>query len=164
MKFRKKHFLLLITLFIFFILAVGVTSATEVNNQTSTIIKSNQASAANDFYEEDIKDTSINQDNKTVKASSEYTYVNSKSNGTYNGTTKSQPTTLSKAIESAKDNQIICLSTDGKQDTYIFTEEIHLYSKDNLHNLTIMGESGKTIIFNGKFNIFKCHCHVIYIE
>ena len=53
----------------------------------------------------------------------------------FNGTTKNQPTSLSKAIESAKDNQVIYLTTNDKQDTYRFTDEIFLYSNDNLHNL-----------------------------
>ncbi|MBE6486981.1 MAG: hypothetical protein E7Z85_09105, partial [Methanosphaera stadtmanae] len=156
MKFNKKLYFLIIMLLIF-ILAIGVSSATEVNNQSTTIIKSNQTSSTNDFVKEEILDTSLKQDNKTVKTSSEYIYVNSKSDGTFDGSTKSQPTSLSKAIESANDNQIIYLTTSDKQDTYKFTNEIYLNSND-IHNLTIMGETNKTIVFDGNSsNFFSIH-------
>ncbi|MEE3323703.1 MAG: Ig-like domain repeat protein [Methanosphaera sp.] len=148
MKFNKTHYFLIIMLLFFLIFSVGLTSATEVNNQTTTVIKSNQSSTSNNLIKMELNENSQNQYNKTLKTASGYTYVNSKSDGTSDGKTKNQPTTLNKAIESASDNQIIYLTTNDKQDTYKFTDTIYLSS--DKRNLTIIGEENKEIIFDGQ--------------
>ncbi|MEE3418713.1 MAG: right-handed parallel beta-helix repeat-containing protein, partial [Methanosphaera sp.] len=148
MKFNKTHYFLIIMLLFFLIFSVGLTSATEVNNQTTTVIKSNQSSTSNNLIKMELNENSQNQYNKTLKTASGYTYVNSKSDGTSDGKTKNQPTTLNKAIESASDNQIIYLTTNDQQDIYKFTDTIYLNS--DKHNLTIIGEENKEIIFDGQ--------------
>ncbi|WP_292474971.1 C1 family peptidase, partial [Methanosphaera sp.] len=148
MKFNKTHYFLITMLLFFLIFSVGLTSATEVNNQTAMVIKSNQTSTSNNLIKRDLNESFQNQYNKTQKTASGYTYVNSKSDGTSDGQTKSQPTTLNKAIESASDNQIIYLTTNDQQDIYKFTDTIYLNS--DKHNLTIIGEENKEIIFDGQ--------------
>ncbi|WP_461436588.1 hypothetical protein, partial [Methanosphaera sp.] len=82
MKFNKTHYFLIIMLLFFLIFSVGLTSATEVNNQTTTVIKSNQSSTSNNLIKMELNENSQNQYNKTLKTASGYTYVNSKSDGT----------------------------------------------------------------------------------
>ncbi|RAP51225.1 MAG: hypothetical protein BZ138_05705 [Methanosphaera sp. rholeuAM270] len=145
MKINRKCFLLLM-LSIILILACSVTSAAKISNDT-TIIKNNQEVSSgdtqNNLNEKSIK---LSSTNKTIKSQS--IYVNSDADYNGGGTSKDNPTTLTKAISNANNGDTIYLTTDNSQDTYNITSPITISYK----TLNIVGESGKTIIFDGQHN------------
>lgn len=150
MKSSKKQCFLMLIMFIILIVTLGTINAAEAN-QTSSIIESSQSSETVDFNHENISEVPQKQYDKTLKKSQEHVYVSSNSSETSNGTSINQPTTLTKAIDNADNNEIILLVTNDNQDTYKFSELIYLNSnQNNPLNLTIMGQSGKTITFDGQ--------------
>ncbi len=142
---RKKHYIILLILSIIFILALSVTSAAEDTNQTTSIEENNHTVSA-DIVE---KDTGITTQTKKTAT----TYVNSQGTNTSSGTTKTSPTNLTTAIQKAANNDTIYLTTTATHDTYKFSSTINIAMLNpDLTNLTIVGESGKTITFDGQNN------------
>lgn len=160
MKLNKKHCFLLLMLSIIIILAIGITSATEITNETAEIIKNNNQVSKTDtqtnvINEKVVKDTKNNQSIKSDK------YVSSNANSNNDGSTSSQPTTLTNAISNAQNGETIILTTTGSQDTYKFSSPVSIYK-----NLNIIGESGKSIIFDGqgKSGIFNINSATVTLQ
>jgi len=153
MKINKKHGFLLLMLSIIIILAIGITSATEITNETTQVIKNDEPVSTTDTVTSTNNEKSIKlkENNQTTKMDSPI-YASSDADSNNNGTTKNQPTTLTNAISRAQNGQTIILSTYKTTDTYKITSPIYIYK-----SLTIMGETGKTIILDGqgKSNIFS---------
>ncbi len=153
MKINKKHGFLLLMLSIIIILAIGITSATEITNETTQVIKNDEPVSTTDTVTSTNNEKSIKlkENNQTTKMDSPI-YASSDADSNNNGTTKNQPTTLTNAISRAQNGQTIILSTYKTTDTYKITSPIYIYK-----SLTIMGETGKTIILDGqgKSNIFN---------
>ena len=150
MKYTKRQCLLILVL-ITVILTLTTSSAADESNQTTPIIESSNSMTTSDFNHENITEIPHKQYDKTLKKSEDYIYVSSNSSETSSGTSINQPTTLTKAIDEAESNQVILLVSNDKQDTYKFTQQIYLNSNQNeFLNLTIMGQNGKTITFDGQ--------------
>ncbi len=147
MRVNRKQCMAILITFIFLVLTLGTISAAEENNLTS-IIKSDQTT--DDFDNQITADRIQKQYNKTVKTAGSNVYVNSTSNGNTDGSNINSPTTLSRAIANAEDNQTIVLVTSKTKDTFKFNQTINLNSNQTFHNLTIMGQSGKTITLDGQ--------------
>ncbi|MBQ6443127.1 MAG: hypothetical protein IJJ11_00440 [Methanosphaera sp.] len=90
----------------------------------------------------------IIQTTKNITVNSHYIYVNSNGDINSEGDAITNPTTLEKAINITSDNQIILLSTLTDDDTYLMNNKV-LSSETNLHKLNIIGQTDKTIIFDG---------------
>ena len=88
----------------------------------------------------------IKQEDKNITIESNYIYVNSNGDINSDGDTINNPTTLEKAITNANDNQIILLSTLTDMDTYLMT---NLTINSTSHNIKIIAQTNKTIIFDG---------------
>lgn len=159
MKINKKQCFLLLMLSITLILAIGITSATEITDETTEIIKDNNQVS--------VTDTQINTNNEKIlkntknKTTKSDIYVNSNADSNNNGSTKTKPTTLTNALNNAENGETIILTTTGTQDTYKFSSEITIYK-----NLKIIGESGKTIIFDGqgKTGIFNINDATVTLQ
>ncbi len=140
MKINKKSCILLFVFFMIFIIALGTTCAAEITNDTTAIEKNNNTPQTAKIIKKDLTQ-------ETVKTATTYTNSNASENNS--GNSRNSPTTLNKAIENAQDNQIIQLTTNSNTDTYKFTNTIRI-DNDNINNITLVGESGKTIIFDGQ--------------
>ncbi|MBQ6220311.1 MAG: hypothetical protein IJJ47_11310 [Methanosphaera sp.] len=88
----------------------------------------------------------LKQEDKNITILSDYIYVNSNGDINSNGDTINNPTTLETAVNIANDNQIILLSTLTDTDTYLMT---NLTINSTSHNIKIMAQANKTIIFDG---------------
>jgi len=122
MKINNRYcFILLILLVV--LMTIGFVSATDMDN--NTVIEKNDNTITDNSLVKDI-DENILKQNKQATNSPETTYVNSKANENNTGKTINKPTTLTKAIETSKNNQIIYLTTTANNDTYKFTKDIPL--------------------------------------
>ena len=139
-----------------FLLAIGITSANEITNETAEIIKDNQQVSQVDTQTDTKIEKNTNKQNTKTNI-----YATSNANTNNNGSTKTSPTTLTKAIENAQDGETITLTTTGTQDTYTINSPINIYK-----NINIVGESGKTIILDGqqKSGIFNINGATVKLQ
>ncbi|WP_323736106.1 C1 family peptidase [Methanosphaera sp. ISO3-F5] len=156
MKINKKHCFLLLMLSLIFLLAIGITSANEITNETAEIIKDNQQVSQVDTQ----TDTKIEKNTNKQNTKTDI-YATSNANTNNNGSTKTNPTTITKAIENAQDGETITLTTTSTQDTYTINSPINIYK-----NINIVGESGKTIILDGqqKTGIFNINGATVKLQ
>ena len=92
---------------------------------------------------------------KVIYIQSHYIYVNSQGNSNNYGLSKNDYTTLRNALQITNPGKIILLSTNKTKDTYNMTDIILNQFTTTSHQINIIGEKGKKIIFDGH-NFYRC--------
>ena len=168
MKINKKYCLLIITVSLILILAIGMATAASISTNNDTTNKKDNTKVSTVKTVKDTKTSNANpakittntnitkakQTTKATKTDTNIIYVNSTADSNNNGQTKENATTLTNAINKATTNSIITLTNTNNNDTYTGTTDI--YGK----TITIQAEDGKTVTFNGQnsnklFNIYS---------
>lgn len=156
---NNSKVLIFIIMLISILVSVTAISAADTGNNTQSTVQTDQTQLSTDTLAASVQsDESSEKINKNIKTQQNL-YVSSKATG--NGHNVNSTTTMQNALKHVENNGTIHLVTNknAESDTYNLNKEINI-NKNTVNNKTthfnIIGENGKTIIFNGhKHGIFN---------